>query len=205
MKYRMMALLLLVGCGGSSNGGTGGAAGQAAGGAAGQGASAGQAGGAGAAGQAGNGGAGAAEAAGQAGNGGAGAAGAVGQAGNGGAGGAGAAGQAGNGGAGGAGGAVGFTLEIQNYLDWCSVVENGGTAVLVSPPTMTFPAGTVVQLEGMKAGSTFVWGYWTGTDGDLTAAHDTSMSTTVTMTANKKVQACCPLTSAPTTPCTPFN
>lgn len=32
----------------------------------------------------------------------------------------------------------------------------------------------------------------TGTDGDTTAAHDKNMTTTVTMTSDKTVLACCP-------------
>jgi hypothetical protein len=111
-------------------------------------------------------------------------------------------GQSGTGGAGG-GATAGFTLTIQNYLNWCNVTENG---TAYDPPNeapvMTFPSGTVVHLMGATASSaSFLWGYWVGTDGDTTASHDTNMTTTVTMTANKVVQACCPLTSAPTAPC----
>jgi hypothetical protein len=111
-------------------------------------------------------------------------------------------GQSATGGAGGAG-TSGFTLSIQNYLNWCNVTENGTAYDPPSEaPVMTYPAGTVVNLMGATASSSsFVWGYWVGTDGDTTATHDTNMTTTVTMTANKIVQACCPLTSAPTTPC----
>jgi hypothetical protein len=114
-------------------------------------------------------------------------------------------GTGGGAGPGGAGGAAtsGFTLTIQNYLSWCNVTENG-TAYdpPAQAPAMTFPAGTVVNLMGATANSTnFLWGYWVGTDGDTSASHDTNMTTTVTMTSNKVVQACCPLTSAPTTPC----
>jgi hypothetical protein len=101
-------------------------------------------------------------------------------------------------------GAGTFTLKIENYLSWCSVTEQGTDESSTALVTMTFPAGTVVDLNAMALSSTFVWGYWVGTAGDTTSAHDTSMSTTVTMTANKTVQACCPF--APTggglaTPC----
>jgi hypothetical protein len=69
---------------------------------------------------------------------------------------------------------------------------------------MTFPAGTVVNLGAMASASFFVWGYWVGTDGDTSAAHDTSMTTTVTMTASKTVQACCPdAPPAALVPCPP--
>jgi len=79
-----------------------------------------------------------------------------------------------------------FTLTIDNYLGWCSVTVNG--TAYAGP--RTFPEGTVAALHGDTANATlFVWGFWTRTDhGD----HDTMMSTTVTMTANKTVFACCP-------------
>jgi hypothetical protein len=91
-----------------------------------------------------------------------------------------------------AGDAGTFTLKMENYLTWCTVTEQGtpeGTTALV---TMTFPAGTVVNLIGAAASDAFVWDYWRGTDGDTGAAHDTNMTTTVTMTKDKTVQACCP-------------
>ena len=110
----------------------------------------------------------------------------------------------GTGGTSGTGGTNGttYTLTIQNYLDWCNVTENG-TAYdpPAEPPAMSFPAGTVVHLMGDATSATFVWGYWVGTDGDTGASHDTNMTTTVTMKANTIVQACCPFTTAPTTPC----
>ena len=81
-----------------------------------------------------------------------------------------------------------ITLTLENYLSWCTVTENGGPLAA----TMTFPKGTVVNLAAMPEGSLFVWGYWVGTDGDTGSAHDTNMMTTVTMTASKTVQACCP-------------
>jgi hypothetical protein len=81
-----------------------------------------------------------------------------------------------------------ITLTIENYLSWCSVTENGGPLAA----TMTFPQGTVVNLAAMPASSFFIWGYWVGTDGDTGSAHDTSMTTAVTMSASKTVQACCP-------------
>jgi hypothetical protein len=48
----------------------------------------------------------------------------------------------------------------------------------------------VVNLHATPA-TTFVWGYWTGTDAD-TGSHDPNMAATVTMNANKTVLACCP-------------
>jgi hypothetical protein len=100
-----------------------------------------------------------------------------------------------------AGGGSDVTLSINNYLAWCTVTEQSEAYMM----SMEFPTGTVVNLDAMPVADSFVWGYWTGTDGDTTTAHDTSMSTTVTMTGNKMVQACCPFTTAPSTPCPAFN
>ncbi|HVV52039.1 MAG TPA: hypothetical protein VHO06_20390, partial [Polyangia bacterium] len=112
-------------------------------------------------------------------------------------------------GTGGAAGATGTTdagadgppmykLSVANYLDWCDVTENGTTYVESAPPDMTFAPGTVVHLNAV-ANRIFVWGFWTGTDGDTSAAHDTSMTTTVTMTSDKTIEACCP--EPPSTTC----
>jgi hypothetical protein len=94
-----------------------------------------------------------------------------------------------------------YTLTVQNYLDWCDITENGSAYPAAVPPAMSFAPGTVVHL-GAAPNSIFVWGYWTGTDGDTGAAPDTSMTTTVTMTSNKTVVACCPdpPPAAPTCP-----
>jgi len=94
----------------------------------------------------------------------------------------------------------GFTLTLKNYLMWCSVSINGGTAS-ISDQTMTFAPNTTVNLTGDKASNTFVWGYWRGTTGDTGAAHDTSMNGTVVMSQDRVVQACCPFATAPNTPC----
>lgn len=77
------------------------------------------------------------------------------------------------------------TLTLNNFDAWCTVTEEG----VAAPPTMMFPVGTVVHLNAGPVSDAFVWGYWTGTDG---GAKDTKMSTTVTMSANKTVLACCP-------------
>jgi len=81
-----------------------------------------------------------------------------------------------------------FTLSIDNYLSWCSITEEGATY----STSMMFPEGTVVDLHGMAVNASFVWGYWTGTDGDVSPAHDVNMDTTVTMTGDKSILACCP-------------
>jgi hypothetical protein len=85
---------------------------------------------------------------------------------------------------------------------WCAFTVNGGASSTATSTTFTFPAGTVVNLHADKASAAFDWGYWFGTDGDTSATHDTAMSTTVTMTTSKKVQACCPVHGTGT-PCPP--
>ena len=88
-----------------------------------------------------------------------------------------------------------FTLKMENYIQWCLVTEQGTDEGTTDPVTQSFPAGTVVNLHAMPD-TGFVWGYWFGTDGDTTSAHDTNMTTTVTMTKDKTIQACCPITVA---------
>lgn len=97
----------------------------------------------------------------------------------------------------------GVTLTVQNYLSWCTVAVNGGGSSTAATQTLDVQPGTVVNLSGDLASATFVWGYWVGTTGDTTAAHDTAKTTTVTVNANKTIQACCPLAAAPNTPCPP--
>jgi hypothetical protein len=81
-----------------------------------------------------------------------------------------------------------FTLTINNYLAWCSITEEGAPYMM----TMSFPEGTVVDLHGAPLAA-FVWGYWTGTDGDVgSPTFDRDQDTTVTMTSDKSVLACCP-------------
>jgi hypothetical protein len=120
--------------------------------------------------------------------------------GGGGAGGGGAGGGAAGGKTGNSDGAVTYTLIMENYLSWCTVTEQGTDEGGTASVTMTFPAGTVVNLKGdTVSAASFFWAYWFGTDGDTTSAHDTNMTTTVTMTKNKTVQACCPVVGTPPT------
>jgi hypothetical protein len=85
------------------------------------------------------------------------------------------------------GGNVAVILTVSNYLNWCNVTVDGDGGYI---PMAAFVVGTVVDLDASpKTG--YVWGYWTGTDGD-TGSGDHNMATTVTMTANKEVIACCP-------------
>ncbi len=91
-------------------------------------------------------------------------------------------------------GANTFNLKMENYLQWCLVTEQGTDEGMTEVVNMTFPAGTVVNLHADTASAaSFFWAYWVGTDGDTTTAHDTNMTTTVTMTKDKTVQACCPI------------
>lgn len=108
-------------------------------------------------------------------------------------------GDAGDAGGDGASGTV--TLTINNYLNWCTVSVNGGTTTTMDPISVPVAPNTVVNLHADTAGSSFVWGYWLGVDGD--GGHDTNMNATATVTKNMTIQACCPTTAAPTTPCPP--
>ncbi len=101
---------------------------------------------------------------------------------------------------GGAGdGAILYKLTIDDYANWCSVMVQDGGASTLTPQTFQFAPSTLVSLHADKASSSFVWGYWKGTNPD--GGNDTTIATSITMTANKSIQACCPLTSSPTTPC----
>ena len=80
-----------------------------------------------------------------------------------------------------------FTLTIDNVLAWCSIHENGGTGYSLSA---VFNQGTVVDLSAAPQPG-FIWGHWEGTDGD-TGSGDTNQTTTVTMTSDRAVIACCP-------------
>jgi hypothetical protein len=92
-------------------------------------------------------------------------------------------------------------LTVKNYLSWCSVSVDGGPANTTATQMLPFPKDTVVSLSADKASAVFVFGYWVGTTGDTSPSHDTAMMTTVTMDADKTIQACCPFASAPNTPC----
>jgi hypothetical protein len=79
-----------------------------------------------------------------------------------------------------------FTLTIDDFLAWCSIQENGATYNEFT----VFNQGTVVDLNaGPVTG--FIWGHWTGTDGD-SGSGDTNQVTTVTMKSDRTVIACCP-------------
>ena len=54
-----------------------------------------------------------------------------------------------------------------------SDAADSGDAASDGGVTLTVQPGTVVNVSGDKGSVTFVWGYWVGTAGDTTAAHDT--------------------------------
>ncbi len=95
----------------------------------------------------------------------------------------------------------GFTLHITNALNWCVVTVNG--TVYTPPadfPDTVFAKDTVVNLHGDKFG-TFVWGYWTGTDGQNDGGtQDTNHDATITMAADESVYVCCPISGQTTCP-----
>lgn len=84
-----------------------------------------------------------------------------------------------------------YTLTITNYLSWCSVAVDGNPPSTNGMIILDFPSGAVVPLHGEPASVEFVWGYWTGTDGDV-VNNDPNQDTTVTMNADRNVLACCP-------------
>jgi hypothetical protein len=90
------------------------------------------------------------------------------------------------------------TLTIQNFGGWCTTAVGGMSYPGSTPPPTPYVKGTVVHIHAEKASNTFVWGYWTGTD---PGGMDTNMDTTVTMTMDKSVLACCPVFTDPTPSC----
>ena len=83
-----------------------------------------------------------------------------------------------------------YELHISNYLAWCSVTVDDAAPSTSAEIIVYVPPGTVVPLFAEPL-SSFVWGYWVGTDGD-SGSHDTQQTTVVTMGADKHIQACCP-------------
>jgi Divergent InlB B-repeat domain len=89
----------------------------------------------------------------------------------------------------GPGGFAGFVLNVNNYLDWCSVQVNSAPPIDVSG-TYTFDAGTVVTLHATGL-TGFTFDYWLGTDGVDAGGLDQNASTTITMDSDVNVLACC--------------
>jgi len=94
------------------------------------------------------------------------------------------------------------TLTVLNYLAWCSVTINGGTAsTLASIPASVAPGSTVTIVATPKSSSFIIgtdpWFGVTQNDGGAAAGTDngsgsTETSTaTVVVTANHCVSVCC--------------
>jgi hypothetical protein len=92
-------------------------------------------------------------------------------------------------------------LTVKNYLSWCSVSVNGGTASSGPMQSMNITAAGPITLVASPASATFKLGpnMWHHVDGDTgtgiagTVAGSMSTATvTVTATASKCVWVCCP-------------
>ena len=94
--------------------------------------------------------------------------------------------------------AGGFTVKVEDYLNWCTVAVNGGATSTATTQTVTVASGGTVALASDKASATFVWGYYKVLG---ETAKDTSKTKTLTITKDTVIQACCPFASAPTTDC----
>jgi hypothetical protein len=96
----------------------------------------------------------------------------------------------------------GFTLHMVNQAAWCTITVNGTKgAAGATPPDTVYAKDTVVTLHA-DPDTPFVWGFWLGTDGQTDAGqpHDTNQDATVTMSADKTVEVCCPISGQPTCP-----
>jgi hypothetical protein len=98
------------------------------------------------------------------------------------------------------------TLTIKNYLAWCTVTVNGGTANTMATQTYQLAPNSSVTAQGdTKNAGSFYWGYWgnVGPDGGLSAGgQDTSKSIAFTITSDLTLEACCPDNGQPLTQCT---
>jgi len=105
------------------------------------------------------------------------------------------------------------TLTVKNYLQWCSITVNGGTASSAASITAPITGSMTITLaatanSGFELGSA-PWhdtagDHGTGDPGTVTGTGQSAVSTTtVAVTgANKCVWACCPFpdgTGCPTT------
>lgn len=94
-------------------------------------------------------------------------------------------------------------LTVKNYLNWCSVTVNGGTAS-AAPQQQVFVAPGTYTLTATKASAAFTIGpkMWHHTDGDTanmgedgTQASGTSTAMVTVGTAATCVWVCCPFTN----------
>jgi hypothetical protein len=91
----------------------------------------------------------------------------------------------------------GFTLHIVNELNWCDITVDGVKfSPPNNPPDKVYAPSSVVQLHADPVQG-FVWGFWNGTDAGGT---DKNQDATATMTADKTVSVCCPISGHATCP-----
>ena len=94
-------------------------------------------------------------------------------------------------------GGSGFTLTINDYLNWCSVTVNGGTPSTAATQTFQFAPDASVSLHGDTASSqSFYWGYWQSAN-LADGGKDTNMNVNITMSGDVSVLACCPVNNTP--------
>src|SRR5205823_7293443 len=92
-------------------------------------------------------------------------------------------------------------LTVKNYLSWCSVSIDGGTASTADSQTVPVTPGRV-QLAAQPASGTFRLGLWHHTAGDTTDAGEAGTVSGSTSTASVSVSdagacvwVCCPFTN----------
>ena len=88
-----------------------------------------------------------------------------------------------------------YTLTVTNYLMWCSVIIDGDQPSSAASITKDYPDGSLALLHA-DPNPPFVWGYWIGTDRDTSGTGDTLQDAAVTMSADRTVLACCPISGS---------
>jgi hypothetical protein len=108
------------------------------------------------------------------------------------------------------------TLTVMNFLSWCSVSVNGGTASTSATVTASVPTGATATIAVMPASSAFEIGAdpWFGVsenDGGAAAGVDMGSGTSETSTAtvfvsgDQCVSVCCELPNNSPMPCPTTN
>lgn len=94
------------------------------------------------------------------------------------------------------------TLTIRDYLQWCSVKVNNGTASTGDPQSYVFGPDASVALHGESASdASFYWGYWQG-PGIGDGGQDLNQNVNIQLTGDVTIHACCPDNGQPLTQCT---
>jgi hypothetical protein len=99
-----------------------------------------------------------------------------------------------------------LTLTIDDYLAWCNVNVNGGSANTMATQTYPFPVDASVTLHGdTDNDAAFSWGYWGNVndagvlaDGGMDINKDVSFN----ITSNVTLHVCCPDIGQPLSECT---